>query len=122
MRPLAVILPALLSLALAKAPLTTRDDTEVVPHNYIVMLKPELSAAQAKDYINSMSFSSLKSQMDEGFQGMVRPFGENLDGINAFHVECDDQTLDEIREDPSVRAPAVSTQRKITSDLVPRID
>lgn len=101
MKPTVLFLSALLSLALAKAPLLSRDSDDNLPHNYVVVLKSHVSAAKAKSYYKTVRASS-KKIASAGHRGLVRTF-ENVGGMNAFHIECDAETLDGIRKTSSVR-------------------
>ena len=87
--------------ASARAPLLERSLGEPVENNYIVVLKPGISAEKAKGYYRSLRTSPGK--FGKSKRGVVREFG-NIAGMQAIHVECDDAMLDSIRQNPQVRA------------------
>jgi hypothetical protein len=111
MKSTVFFLAALLSLALAKAPLLSRDSKDTIPHNYVVVLKSHVTAAKAKSYYKTMRSGS-KSLANKGHRGLVRTF-ENVGGINAFHIECDTETLDGIRKTSSVTTTRIPTQTSL---------
>ncbi|KAI0125611.1 peptidase S8/S53 domain-containing protein [Xylariales sp. AK1849] len=104
MKLVALLFAALLPLALAKAPLLNRNLENVVPDNYIVILKSDITTAKARSYYQSMRISfSAKKLAGTKHRGVRRTF-ENVDGMNAFHVECDNKTVEDIRNHPHVEA------------------
>lgn len=110
-----------LPLALAKAPLHTRDDIDVVPNNYIVALKAHMTATNVKSYYKSLAITNSKKPSGTGMRGITNTF-DNV-AYNAFHVECNAETLESIRNHPAVRHPlSHSTFRllKILVFLTPR--
>ncbi|KAH8204373.1 hypothetical protein TruAng_001424 [Truncatella angustata] len=84
----------------ATAPLHTRDHADGVPNSYIVALKPQLSASKIKTFYKSINANSLKSLAAGGYLGVTNTF--NNVPYNGFHIECDDKTLESIRNNPLV--------------------
>ena len=90
------------SATLERATLLERSLGETVENNYIVVLKQGISAEKAKGYYRSLRTSPRK--FGKSKRGIVREFG-NIAGMQAAHVECDEQTLESIRQNPQVRTP-----------------
>ncbi|KAI1862965.1 hypothetical protein JX265_009011 [Neoarthrinium moseri] len=93
---LAVQLP----LVLARAPLLMRADNDSVPHNYIITLRPHHTATNARTLLKTAIAKKLAGTKH---QGILRTFG-NIDGLTALHVDCDPNTLEAIRNHPSVQS------------------
>lgn len=94
-------LTVMLPLASAKAPIYIRDDADVVPHNYIVTLKSHITVGKANSYYKSLKATTSKKLANSGHLGITNTFN-NVD-YNAFHLDCDEDTLDFIRTNPAVR-------------------
>lgn len=88
------------SVASARAPLLGRSVGETVESNYIVVLKQGIPAEEAKGYYHSLRTSPRK--FGKSKRGIVREF-QNIAGMQAAHVECDEDMLDSIRQNPQVR-------------------
>ncbi|KAI1846686.1 hypothetical protein JX266_007259 [Neoarthrinium moseri] len=93
---LAVQLP----LVLARAPLLMRADNDSVPHNYIITLRPHHTATNARTLLKTAIAKKLAGTKH---QGILRTFG-SIDGLTALHVDCDPNTLEAIRNHPSVQS------------------
>ncbi|KAK9415290.1 putative Peptidase S8/S53 domain-containing protein [Seiridium unicorne] len=102
MRLLFPVLAIIMPLALARAPLHTRGDAEVVPNSYIVALKAEMSPSKAKSYYKSLETISSKKLAGAGYRGVTNTF-DSIE-YNAFHLECDENTLEAIRDHPAVES------------------
>ncbi|KAK6084298.1 alkaline proteinase [Seiridium cupressi] len=102
MRLLFPVLAIIMPLALARAPLHTRDDAEVVPNSYIVALKADMSPSKAKSYYKSLETISSKKHAGAGYRGVTNTF-DSIE-YNAFHLECDENTLEAIRDHPAVES------------------
>lgn len=98
-----LLLAALVVVAVAKAPLHARDNTESVLNNYIVVLEPYIGADKANEYYKFLRAKIANEDVSIGYRGVTKTF-DNV-AYNAFHVECDEGTLDTIRDHPSVRNP-----------------
>ncbi|KAK9783387.1 putative Peptidase S8/S53 domain-containing protein [Seiridium cardinale] len=102
MRLLFPVLAIMMPLALARAPLHTRDDADVVPNSYIVALKAHISPSKAKSYYKSLVTTSSKKLAGAGYRGVTNTF-DSIE-YKAFHVECDENTLEAIRDHPVVES------------------
>lgn len=100
MRFLLFAFAATVSLVTAKAPLHVRGAADAIRNNYIVALKPHITATKAKGFYKSLKTTSSKKLSVAGFRGVTNTFDHVA--YNAFHVECDDDTLDSIRKSPAV--------------------
>lgn len=86
--------------ASTRAPLIGRGLGETVKSNYIVVLKQGITGEKAKSYYGSLRTNPRK--FGKSKRGIVREFG-NVVGMQAIHVECDEDVLDTIRQNPQVR-------------------
>jgi hypothetical protein len=100
MRYLFVLATIYPSLVVAKAPVYAHNGTAAVPYNYIVALKPHLTVTKVNAYYDTLKAANSRTLADSGHRGVINTF-DNVD-YNAFHMECDNSTLDNIRDDPSV--------------------
>ena len=85
---------ALVAVALAKAPLTRRDTQDGVPNNYIVVLKKGLDPAVVNNHMGFVAVTS--GQAHGGHRGFVKTYG--IGAFNGYHIECDEEKLDAIRD------------------------
>ncbi|KAI1384945.1 subtilisin-like protein [Hypoxylon trugodes] len=115
MRAFYLHLIALASLALAKAPIVNRDVADGIDNNYIVVMKhADHSTIQA--HYQQVHTDSQRN--DAGKKGVVRTY--QVPGFNAYHVECDDATLDTIRKNPAV--DYIAKDGKVTAQAAIRRD
>ncbi|KAK8089007.1 peptidase S8/S53 domain-containing protein [Apiospora hydei] len=84
---------------LAQAPLLSRDAKDAVDNNWIVVLKQDLAPPAATDYYNSLR--TLSTPLLGPHRGLRKTF-ENINGLHAFHIECDKALLETIRKHPNV--------------------
>ncbi|KAK8056209.1 Subtilisin-like protein [Apiospora rasikravindrae] len=84
---------------LARAPLLSRDAKDAVDNSWIVVLKQDLAPPAATDYYNSLR--TLSKPLLGLHRGLRKTF-ENVNGLHAFHIECDKALLETIRNHPSV--------------------
>ncbi|KAK6842019.1 hypothetical protein PG987_002879 [Apiospora arundinis] len=82
---------------LAQAPLLSRDARDAVENHYIVVLKPDLASPIATAYYNSLR--TLSKALLGPHLGVLRTF-ENVNGLHAFHINCDKGLLETIRKHP----------------------
>ncbi|KAI8964827.1 subtilisin-like protein [Daldinia sp. FL1419] len=98
MKTFHLLLAAVVPLAVAKAPLMHRDLADGIDDNYIVVMKSATPKTFQAHY-QRIHFTS--SQRTKGTKkGVVKTY--QVPGFNGYHVECDDATLDTIRNDPLV--------------------
>ncbi|KAI1651916.1 subtilisin-like protein [Daldinia loculata] len=121
MKTFHLLLAALVPLALAKAPLMHRDIADGIDDNYIVVMK---SATPKTFQAHYQRIHYTSSQRSKGAKkGVVKTY--QVPGFNGYHVECDDATLDNIRNDPLVsyvaRDGRVTAQAAISRNA-PRSD
>ncbi|KAK8114582.1 hypothetical protein PG999_006651 [Apiospora kogelbergensis] len=86
-------------LVFAQAPLLSRHVNDAIDNHYIVVLKPNLGSSVATSYYNSLR--TLSKALIGPHQGLLRTF-ESVDGLHAFHIECDKAVLETIRKNPKV--------------------
>jgi hypothetical protein len=79
-------------LAFAKAPLVNRDIHDGVPDNYIVVLKEDVDTGVLRDHYHTIE-DAAKTLEDR--RGLVRTY--KIDGFHGYHVECDEEILEVIR-------------------------
>ncbi|RYP52237.1 hypothetical protein DL768_002556 [Monosporascus sp. mg162] len=128
MRVINLLLFALTSVALAKAPLVNRDAPDSIVDNYIVVLKNDILADRIQEHYGLMRAASAKLPGDR--RGVVRTY--NIHAFNAYHIECDENMLDEIlnnelvdyvSQDAVLRAHAPLPEQAVQSQsLVSRDD
>ncbi|RYO82102.1 hypothetical protein DL766_000974 [Monosporascus sp. MC13-8B] len=92
MRAINLLLFALAPMALAKAPLLNRGAPDSIADNYIVVLKNDILADRIQEHYDLMRAASAK--LPDGRRGVVRTY--NIHAFNAYHIECDENMLDEI--------------------------
>ncbi|KAI2606673.1 subtilisin-like protein [Hypoxylon sp. NC1633] len=113
-----IFLLVLAPFALARAPLVNRDITDSVADNYIVVMKGG-DSSKIQAHYRQMHATSQRTK--GGKRGIVRTY--QVPGFNAYHIECDNATLESIRKDPVVNYVArdglVTAQATIP---VPRSD
>ncbi len=99
MKVFSSLLVSLAPLALARAPLVNRDIPHAIADNYIVVMKDAdpstIQAHYTKVHTNS-------SKASYGKKGLVRTY--QIPGFNAYHIECDNATLETIRKSSAVSA------------------
>ncbi|RYP22875.1 hypothetical protein DL765_001471 [Monosporascus sp. GIB2] len=128
MRAINLLLVALAPVALAKAPLVNRDSPDSIADNYIVVLRNDILAARIQEHYDLMRAASAKHP--GGRRGVVRTY--NIHAFNAYHIECDEDMLDEIVNNelvdyvsqdavPKAHAP-LSEQAAQSQSLVSRDD
>ncbi|KAK7951373.1 serine protease, partial [Apiospora aurea] len=84
---------------LSQAPLLSRNAKDAVDNNWIVVLKQGLAPPAATDYYNSLR--TLSTPLLGPLRGLRKTF-ENINGLHAFHIECDKALLETIRKHPNV--------------------
>ncbi|KAI3322022.1 subtilisin-like protease [Xylariaceae sp. AK1471] len=87
---------ALVTLAtgiLAAAPLLRRDDPDSISDNYIVVMKKGLENQAIQAHFDLVR--SDLSNLPGGKRGFVREY--HIEEFNAYHVECDETTLQDIQ-------------------------
>ncbi|RYP90128.1 hypothetical protein DL770_003750 [Monosporascus sp. CRB-9-2] len=87
-----LLLFALASVALTKAPLVNRDGPDSIADNYIVVLKKDIVADRIQEHYGLMRAAS--ARLPDGRRGVVRTY--NIHSFNAYHIECGENILDEI--------------------------
>ncbi|RYP79906.1 hypothetical protein DL769_002739 [Monosporascus sp. CRB-8-3] len=128
MRAINLLLFALAPVALAKAPLVNRDAPDTIADNYIVVLKNGILADRIQEHYGFMRAASAK--LPGGHRGVVRTY--NIHAFNAYHIECDENMLEEIQNNelvdyvsqdavPEAHAPLLE-QAVQSQSLVPRDD
>ncbi|KAI1381986.1 subtilisin-like protein [Hypoxylon crocopeplum] len=113
------LLVALAPIALATAPLVNRDVVNGIPDNYIVVMKQVNRTRLQEHYQKTHTHFVHSSRPSLGRKGIVRTY--QVQGFNGYHIECDNATLQSIRNDPSVAYVAqdrqVKAQDVISHDL-----
>jgi hypothetical protein len=99
MKFVTALLVALLPISSATAPILGLEWSNVIPHNYIVVLHSHVTSEQARDYYQSVRTNS-RDIPSLGHRGIRKTY-DNVDGMNAFHIECDTDTLEGIRNTSS---------------------
>ncbi|KAI1090663.1 subtilisin-like protein [Rostrohypoxylon terebratum] len=102
---------ALVPSAWARAPLVSRDVSNSIANNYIVVMKEADSDILQAHYQHIHAASQL---IDDGNQGVVRTY--QVKGFNGYHIECDNTTLDTIRNHPAVHY--VAQDGRVTAQSV----
>ncbi|KAI0892898.1 subtilisin-like protein [Annulohypoxylon nitens] len=97
MKTVLFFLTALAPSALARAPLVNRDVSDGIANNYIVVMKTADPDELQTHYQNIHAASQL---VDDGNQGVVRTY--QVKGFNGYHIECDNATLETIRNHAAV--------------------
>lgn len=82
---------------LAQAPLLGHDVKDAVENNWIVVLKQELTPPAANVYYDSLR--KLSRALLGPFRGLRKTF-DSIDGLHAFHIECDKVLIEIIRKHP----------------------
>ncbi|KAI1101453.1 subtilisin-like protein [Jackrogersella minutella] len=120
MKTIVFFLVALAPLGLARAPLVNRDIDNVIPDNYVVVMEKANSETLQSHY---QQIHAVSQDTDAEKQGVVMTY--QVQGFNGYHVECDNATLETIRNDPNVKYVAqdgrVTAQTAIPHE-VPRSD
>ncbi|KAI1083002.1 subtilisin-like protein [Whalleya microplaca] len=98
MKTLNFLMLALAPIALALAPLVNRDLDNGIANNFIVVMKKDADPATVQKHYGYIHTAS--QQLSKGKKGVVKTF--QVHGFNAYHVECDNATLDAIRKTPAV--------------------
>lgn len=98
MKTILFLFSALVAVALAKAPLMGRDTLDGIPNNYIVVMKKDVDASAVENHMSVVDATSGK--FFGGHRGLVRTYG--IGAFQGYHVECNEETLDRIRNDKLV--------------------
>ncbi|KAK8049627.1 hypothetical protein PG994_011357 [Apiospora phragmitis] len=83
----------------AKALLISRDVKDAVKNSWIVVMDQGLAPPAATAYYNSLR--TLPKALLGPHRGLRKTF-ENVNGLHAFHIECDQGLLETIRNHPNV--------------------
>ncbi|KAI2636111.1 subtilisin-like protease [Xylaria nigripes] len=94
MKSVFVMLATLAAGGLARAPLLRRDDLDGIADNYIVVMKKNLHVSAVQNHFESMRAKSVN--IPDGMRGFVRSY--QIEGFNGYHIECDESTLQDIRD------------------------
>ncbi|KAI0021561.1 hypothetical protein F4780DRAFT_283750 [Xylariomycetidae sp. FL0641] len=92
------LVASLVPCALALAPLVKRGTNDVIENSYIVVMKKGLDLQKLTAHYKVMADSLPKAA--SGKRGFVRSF--QVHEFNAYHIECDEAALDEIRNNKMV--------------------
>lgn len=98
MKIITLFLFFLAAFALAKAPLRNHDAQNSRTDSYIVVLKKDVDASRIAEHLSYMRAAS--SKLPGGHKGLRRTYSINT--FNAYHVECDGNMLEEIRNNDIV--------------------
>lgn len=83
---------------LAQAPLLSRNVNDAVENNWIVVLKHELTLPVVDAYYDTLR--KLSKALLGPHRGLRKTF-DNVNGLHAFHIECDKVLLETIRIHPN---------------------
>ncbi len=115
MRVITFLLLALGAVAFAKAPLTNRDAKDSRANNYIVVLKKYIDVGSINEHFSLMRAAS--GRLAGAHRGLVRTY--NINTFNAYHIECGEDMLEEIRNNEivSLNMSATIAERALRSRL-----
>ncbi|KAI1639513.1 peptidase S8/S53 domain-containing protein [Biscogniauxia mediterranea] len=88
-----LVIALMASIALATAPLTTGNHPGLIDNNYIVVMKKGIDSEKIQAHYTSLKATSGK--LTGGMRGFVRHF--QVHTFNAYHLECDNEMLEDIR-------------------------
>ena len=102
MKTIIFLFCALVAVVLAKAPLMGRDASDGIPDNYIVVMKKDVDAAAVQNHMSVVEATSGKTF--GGHRGLLKTYG--IGAFQGYHIECNEETLDRIRNDKLVSLDA----------------
>ncbi|KAI1485457.1 peptidase S8/S53 domain-containing protein [Biscogniauxia mediterranea] len=88
-----LVIALMASIALATIPLTTGNHPGLIDNNYIVVMKKGIDSEKIQAHYTSLKTTSGK--LTGGMRGFVRHF--QVHTFNAYHLECDNEMLEDIR-------------------------
>ncbi|KAI1208007.1 subtilisin-like protein [Annulohypoxylon truncatum] len=97
MKTVYCFLTVLAPFVLAKAPLVNRGVSDGIADNYIVVMKKADSKTLQAHY---RQIHTTSQRINDGNQGVVRTY--QVQDFNGYHIECDNATLESIRNNPGV--------------------
>ncbi|KAI0596612.1 peptidase S8/S53 domain-containing protein [Biscogniauxia sp. FL1348] len=113
MRLLDLLVAIMASIVLATVPLTTGTHPSVVDNNYIVVMKKGVDLAKIQAHYTSLKATSGK--LTGGMRGFVKHF--QVHTFNAYHIECDDKMLEDIRANDLVDYIAQDTWMTVQTPI-----
>ncbi|KAK7970635.1 hypothetical protein PG988_009708 [Apiospora saccharicola] len=104
---------------LAQAPLLRRDVKDAVENNWIVVMKQDLAPSAANAYYDTLR--KLSKALLGPLRGLLKTF-DNVNGLHAFHIECDRIVLELIRANPLATQDGKVTVQAAIKNPMPRDD
>ncbi|KAI5918257.1 peptidase S8/S53 domain-containing protein [Camillea tinctor] len=88
-----LVVAATASTVLAIAPIVNQDHPDLIDNNYIVVMKKGVDPEDIQAHYTSVKATSAK--LTSGMRGFVKHF--QVHTFNAYHLECDNYMLEDIR-------------------------
>ncbi|EMR64141.1 putative alkaline protease protein [Eutypa lata UCREL1] len=99
MRVITLLFSYMVAVALAKAPLVNRDPQKSRANSYIVVLKKDIDADSISEHLSYVR-AAASNKLFGSHRGLVKTY--SINAFNGYHVECDQEMLEEIRNNHMV--------------------